>query len=166
MYRRARRLKFSSSEVNRASRVAGGSPATAAETDRASEDPPRDPMSCRSAAVEITVWLPAAIARRRLALWQAFRAAAEQVFRPVLSLGSSRGRRGGSDSTKPAPADEAARHQELARSAAAARAERRRRKRPMKRVAPKDSKGNAVGTPPRQSQAQQPPPSKPSGHPL
>jgi hypothetical protein len=123
-------------------------------------------VSCRSAAFEITAWLPAAIARRRLALWQAFRAAADQIFRPVLSLGRGRGRAGGSDATKPAlPDDEAARHA-LARNAAAARAERRRRKRPIQRMTPKDGKTNAAGTAPRQSHAQQPPPSRPSGHPL
>jgi hypothetical protein len=123
-------------------------------------------VSCRSAAAEITAWLPAAIARRRLALWQAFRAAAEQIFRPVLSLASRGERRGGSDATKPVlPDDEAARHQELARHAAAARAERRR-KRPMQRVIPKERKSNAAATPLRQSRARHPPPSKPSGHPL
>jgi len=124
-------------------------------------------VSCRSAAFEITAWLPAAIARRRLALWQAFRAAAEQIFRPVLSLASRGERRGGSDATKPAlPDDEAKRHHTLARNAAAARPERRRRKRPIQRVTPKDGKSNAAGTPPRQSQAQQLPPARPSGHPL
>jgi hypothetical protein len=93
-----------------------------------------------------------------LALWQAFRAVAEQIFRPVLSLASRGVRRGGSDSTKPAlPHDEAARHQELARHAAAARAERRRRKRPIQRVMPKDGKGNAAAMPPRQAFGKQPP---------
>jgi hypothetical protein len=123
-------------------------------------------VSCRSAAFEIAAWLPAAIAHRRLALWQAFRAAAEQIFHPVLSLASRGERRGGSDATKPTlPDDEAARHA-LARNAAAARPERRRRKRPIQRVMPKDGKSNAAGTPPRQFQAQQPPPARPSGHPL
>ena len=145
---------------NSSSRVAEGSSAAAAETDRASDDPPRTPVRCQPAAVEITAWQRDAIALRGLRLWEEFKAAAEQLLRPVLSLGRRRGRQGGTDSTKPALTDdEAKRHQALARNAAAARTERRRMsyaKLPP-RVTPKDKGGDAVMKP-RASRTLKPPP--------